>query len=177
MSRELRVWECDKCKSVWLNEDLANDCCKEKPDNDCKVCGVKVKHPYLICKDCKEKERYEKAIKIKYSDYKIGCLYDENKEQYYCDLEDLKEGYYNDAFDDKVEPEYPNWCYACVERPFKIDIDSAIEREVEEMYDDFDIDNSLVDLQGLLEYIADWNSKQSAISYYMDYKTVVLLNE
>ncbi len=177
MSKELKVWECDKCKSVWLNEDLANDCCKEKPDNICKVCGIKVKHPYLICKECKEKERYEKATKVKYSDYKTGCLYDENKEQYYYEAEDLEEAYYNDAFDEGKEPEYPKWCYGCIGEIFQVDIESAIEREAEEMYEDFDIDNNLVDLEELLDFVEEWNKKQTAKTYYVDYKTVVLLNE
>lgn len=177
MSKELKAWECDECERVYLSKELADKCCKEKPIHNCRVCGCEVKYPYLICVECREKERYEKATKIKYSEYNIGCLYDENKEQYYYDLDDLSEAYYNDAFDEGKEPEYPKWCYGCTERKFEIDIDSAIEREVEEMYEDFDINNSLVNIEELLEFVEDWNKKQTAITYYMDYKTIVLLDE
>jgi hypothetical protein len=45
------------------------------------------------------------------------------------------------------------------------------------MYEDFDSNNSLIDLKELYNYIDSWNKKQSAKSYTIDYNTVVLLRK
>lgn len=177
MSIEVKAWKCEKCGKAWLNKQLAEDCCKEKEPNECRVCGCEVKAPWIICPDCREKERFEKAKKIKYSEYKIGCLWDETKDKYFYDKEELEEAYYNDAYDDGEEPKYPEWCYGCQEIPFNIDIDHSLEIASEDMYEDFDLEKSAIDLKELLDFIKAWNEKQTAKSYATDYKTVVLLNE
>lgn len=177
MPSEIKAWKCDKCSKVWLDKQVADDCCKDKEGtNKCHVCGCDVNKPYIICSDCKEKERFEKAKKVKYNDYNVGCMWDENKDKYFWEKEDLEEDYYNDAFDNGEEPVCPEWCYGCTVIPFKVDIDCAIERASEDMHDEFE-NSMIVDLKELYEFVENWNKKQSAVTYYMDYNTVVLLNE
>jgi hypothetical protein len=173
MSIEIKAWKCEKCSNVYLDKDLADNCCKKKATNKCRVCGCDVKSPFVICKECQEIERFHKAKKVNYSDY-IGCLWDERMEEYFYNKDDMYERYEND--DEKILPE-PKWCYGCIEIPFEIDIDSAIERAEEDMYEDFDSNNSLIDLKELYNYIDSWNKKQSAKSYTIDYNTVVLLRK
>lgn len=177
MAKEMIVWECEKCKMVWSDKELADKCCDENVVNNCRVCGCEVKKHFSICTECWNNERYEKAKKVKYSEYNVGCIYDGHRDEYFRDLEELEETYYTEAFFDGKEPEYPTWCYGCVEIPFQIDIDSVIEQEAEEMYDDFDAEKELVDLDELISFIDEWNKKQTAKSYEVDFQTVVLLNE
>ncbi|WP_434510124.1 hypothetical protein [Desulfitobacterium sp. AusDCA] len=179
MSIEVKAWKCEKCGKAYLNKYLADNCCKEKPHNTCRVCGKEVDSPWLICHTCKDKERFEKAKKIRLSEYK-SWLYDESLEEYFPDKESLEEKYYDNAFDEQGKDpkvEYPEWCYGCVEIPFKINIDSALERAEEDMYEEFDRDRELIDLKELLDFIEVWNAKQTAKAYMTDYSTVVLLNE
>lgn len=176
MSIEVQAWKCEECGKAWLDKKLADRCCEEKPKIKCSICGEDADYPYIKCKRCREKESYEKAKKVKYSKYKEGYLYDENKQNYYRDKEDLEEAYYNDAYDEGEEPKYPNWCYSCTSFTFGIDIENAIERESEEMYEDFDEVN-IVDLKELSDFMEVRNKKQTAKTYNVDYKTVILLNE
>lgn len=185
MSIEIKAWKCEQCEKAYLNKMSAEDCCKEKPKSICRICGIEVEKYRTICSNCLNKERYEKAKKIKYSEYKIGCLWDEKADKYFFDKDELEEDYYNNAWDDqdcaetKEEPivNYPEWCYGCVEIPFKIGIDSALERASEDMYEDFDYDRDIVDLKGLYDFVEQWNEKQTTKAYSIDYSTVVLLNE
>jgi hypothetical protein len=51
-------------------------------------------------------------------------------------------------------------------------IDSARENAEEDMYEDFEVRES--DLKELNEFIASWNEKQTAVSYFPDYKIIVI---
>ena len=82
-----------------------------KETNKCRVCGKEVGQYWLICPTCREKERFEKAKKVKYSEYKEGCLWDERTGKYYYDKEDLEEEYHDYAYDKGKKPIYPTWCY------------------------------------------------------------------
>jgi len=179
MSVRVDAWKCEKCGKAYLNKAATDDCCREKPETKytCRVCGCETKEYYLICPRCDNNERFKKAKKVKYSEYKVGYLWDENKDEYFRDKEALEEKYLNDAEDVENEgafPEIPTWCYGCTEIPFSIDIDGAIETAVERMYEDF---NDIEDEKGLRDFIKEWNAKQTGMTYESDYKTVVLLNE
>lgn len=179
MSQEVKAWKCDKCGKAWLNKQFADDCCKEKPKEEykCRVCGCETKPPWGICQLCREKERFEKAKKVKYSEYKIDCLYDETTGKYYADKEELEEDYFNDATDYGDEAKYPEWVYGCVVISFRIDIENALERASEDMYEDFDVEKSVVNHKELIDFVKAWNEKQTAKAYSSDYHTAVLLNE
>jgi len=177
MNKEIKVWKCEKCGKSYLSQEVTDNCCKDKKGYTCRACGCDTKLYFLICDTCCNKERFAKAKKVKYSEYEVGYLWDENQEKYFRDKDELEEKYEENAFIDSLpfgSKEIPAWCYGCTEKPFEIDIDQAIENAEEEMYDDFD---DITDKQELRDFVKAWNAKQTGMSYWMDYKTVVLLNE
>ena len=177
MSREIKAYQCEKCSKYFLNKAATDDCCKDKPEaviRTCRVCGCAVDSYQLICHICLNQERFAKAKKVKLSEYEVGYLWDETKDEYFRDKEALEDRYDDDADDDGTIPEYPTWCYGCTEIPFQVDIDSAIENALENMYEDFD---DIDDEDGLRDFVKEWNAKQSGMTYETDYKTVVLLND
>lgn len=174
--KEITAYQCETCQKTWLQKELAERCCTgtiEEKNNTCRVCSVDVQYPYTICSSCKEKERYDKATKILYKDYKIVMFYSEIYDRYNSDIEDLFE--YID--DNDNETPYPKWAFGCTERMFAIDIENAIENAEEDFYEDFEADNKAVDLDELLKFVDDWNKKQTAKCYEVDYKTVVLFEK
>ena len=179
MSKEIKVWKCEKCGNYYLSKTAADDCCKETPEpvkKTCRACGCEVDNYQLICQICLNRERFAKAKKVKYSEYEVEYLWDENQEKYFPGKGELEEQYYEDVDDEefRLNPEMPTWCYGCTAKPFEIDIESAIESAEKEMYDDFD---DITDKQELRDFVKAWNAKQSGESYESDYGIVVLLNE
>ena len=182
MSNAVLVYQCEKCHSHWALESKANECCVEQPEviRICRVCGGAVDNYRLICHICLNQERFAKAKKVKLSEYEAGYLWDETKDEYFAGKEELEEKYYEDAEDaegDGAIPKLPTWCYGCIGTPFSIDIDSAIERAEEDMYEDFEASKDGINLKELRDYVQAWNEKQTSKSYDVDYSTVVLLNE
>lgn len=179
MSKEIKAWKCEKCGKYYLKKSATDDCCKDKPETkySCRVCGCDTEAFKLICDTCFNLEQFAKAKKVKYSEYKVGYLWDEAKDGYFRDKEELEERYLDDAEDVENEGaflEIPTWCYGCREIPFEVDIDGAIENALENMYEDF---NDIEDEDGLRDFVKVWNAKQNGMTYESDYKTVVLLNE
>jgi hypothetical protein len=165
ITKKIEVYQCSVCNKISFDKDLADICCKP---GKCNICGKEVKPYYTRCDECYAKIRYEKANKIKYSDYKLEYLYDDRYDKYFRDYEELLEFY--ELNDDN---EIPKWVWGCIEHPFKIDIRSALENAEEQMYEDFD---DIVDAEELHKFIETWNDKQTAKSYSPDYKTVILLS-
>lgn len=181
MTIEVMVYQCEKCHKHWALSYKTDECCKDKPEKKytCRVCGCDTQEFRLICGICLNQERFSKATKVKYSEYEVGYLWDETKDEYFSGKEELEEKYYDDVYDEDLHivPEIPTWCYGCIATPFSIDIDSAIERAEEDMYEDFEAEKDGINLKELRDYVQEWNEKQTSKSYDVDYKTVVLLNE
>jgi len=173
MSVEIKAWKCENCGVAYMNKISANDCCKEKIKiiHHCKVCGVEIPEYRVTCNTCLAKERYDKGIKIKYSEYDLGWLYDDDADRYFSDIDEATEHYEDEGL------EVPKWCYGCNEMPFRVDIDSALESASEEMYEDFDYGTDTTDLKELYDFIKYWNEKQSAKSYGSNYGKIILLDE
>jgi hypothetical protein len=172
MSKEIRAWECEKCKKAYTNKTVADNCCKDKSEfSNCRVCGVEIQKYKTICYECLQKERYKKGNKIKYSNYDLEYVYDEGSERYFSDIEDISEHY------EDIDAEMPKWVYGCDIVKFEIGIDSALENASENMYEDFDYSKESVDLEELYDYIEKWNKKQTAQAYEVNYKKIILLNE
>jgi len=179
MSREIKVWKGEKCEGHYYDKAAADDCCKEKAEpakETCRVCGCEIDDHRTICQTCLDQERFAEAKKVKYSEYEVGYLWDENQEKYFPDKGELEEQYYEDVDDEEfhLDPKRPIWCYGCAEKPFEIDIDGAIENAEEEMYENFD---DITDEQELRDFVKAWNAKQTGKSYESDYGIVVMLNE
>lgn len=175
---EKNVYGCSECKKVFWAKEAADNCCRKK-NNICRICGCEVNPPRLICHECKDKERFDKANKVKYSEYSVKWLWDEVKQDFFYDAETLAEKYGEDAYEEfgtDVEkfPDLPEWAYGCIEITFQINIDWAIENAEEKMHEDFD---DIQDEKGLRDFVKEWNAKQTGKSYEVDYSTVVLLNE
>ena len=85
MSKEVKAWKCEKCNKYYLVKSFADSCCEVIPEkvNKCETCGGEVEKNYLKCGSCRGKEQFERAKKVKYSDYDIVCLWDESKQKYF----------------------------------------------------------------------------------------------
>ena len=78
---------------------------------------------------------------------------------YTDDIDEILERYWDEGED------LPNYVYGTTETRFHVDIDSAIERAEEDMYEDFD---DIVDYKELIEFMEKWNEKQTGVTYYQD---------
>jgi len=163
------VYKCSSCKAVYWDEDKAEKCCAPK---FCEDCGVEVKKYLIRCKACGLKRKFERAEKLTPEEYD-GWVYSEEVDGY-------NEGYYADV-DEFVEHcedndvPVPDWVFCCYEHKHRLDIDSALERMTEDAYEG--ADEHLVDVNELYEFVEKWNAKQNIVSYYPDYKRVVVLKK
>jgi len=173
MSNEIKAWKCEKCGIAYMNKITADNCCTEAKVeiSTCRVCGCRVGEYITICDSCLSKERYQNGTKIKYSEYELEWLFDNNTDKYFADIDAL-----NDYYIDEGLP-LQKWCYGCNKRPFTIDIDSALENSSEQMLEDFEYDNDAVDIKELIDFIEKWNKKQTASFYEIDHKKIILINE
>lgn len=172
MSKEVTVYQCEKCGEFYRVKYVADECCKEKLEySTCNDCGTVINKNRSICTECWLKNKFEKGKKIKYSEYKEEYLYDESSEKYFSDLEELEEYYY------EIEINRPKWVFGCYGVPFQIDIDSALENASEEQYEDFDYENESIDLKDLLDFVEEWNKKQITRTWNSDYGQIILLDE
>lgn len=166
--KEVLCYICEKCNAAYYSPDEAENCCKA---GKCRVCGIELK-PYLcICEDCYRQEKFQRAKKVKLSEYD-GPLYDDITNTYYKNHDELYEHY-----EDNPDESKPKWCYSVVAETFNIDIDLALEHMEEEMDEDCYDRDCLVDLQELYDFISKWNAKQIAESYYPDWDKIVILYE
>lgn len=162
--KQVELYACGKCGKCYQDIKFAEDCCKPY---HCEICGIETKRYILKCETCAENARFEKANKVLPSEYK-GYLYDDRFEMYTDNIDEILERYWDEGED------LPNYVYGTTETRFHVDIDSAIERAEEDMYEDF---NDIVDYKELIEFMEKWNEKQTGATYYQDTKTVVLVPE
>lgn len=164
-SIKVTVYKCSICDNWSYDKNLADKCCEIK---QCE-CGKDTRPHYFECDDCMLKSRYEKAKKIKYSDYSGTWLYDNESERFFIDKEAMEDYYYEDGNVNDM----PKWVHACEENVFCINIDRCIENAEEEMYDDFE---DIVDKSDLLLFVEEWNSKQIGKSYDVDCSTIIIFD-
>ena len=189
--KENSKW-CDKCNGVGLvkNGYFIETCDKCHGKGYIELCdngdGNNRFNHYTICRDCKEKEwketlltkeqeRFEKAKKIKFSEYDGKFFSDSDiiidaddftEELYlkYCDGEDIK-----------------NYVYATISyNNIDIDIYEIVCNCCED--DGYEDQYSFLDTKGLQEIqnkIDEWIEQQGecALIYQEDYATVILLDE
>ena len=162
------VYECGKCHRLYYPKEIANSCCI------CIKCG-KIESIneglFSLCKDCRykrdiehEKNRFEKATKVNWEDYKGGMIYfDDN---FYEDFDDL--------MDDLEKP--IEYAWATTSRVPKLDPEDILTNLEErlEMNHDYDERDFINDTDELCDFIEEWNKKQTQKIYYPDYTIVVL---
>lgn len=161
------AYQCTKCGKVYLDKQLAELCCKEY---FCEKCGKKTYRYWLLCDECSEQKRFEKAEKISYkeylSKYSWSWIYDGS--DYYSDLEELQEMY---EYDDKKLPEY---VYACDQERVELNIESDIEMtECDCGLEDFTFDNT----EKLIKFVNEWNKENGQDYYCYNDKLIILLTE
>jgi hypothetical protein len=79
-----------------------------------------------------------------------------------------------EACHDAGEP-IPAYCHPCTEHPLRIDPVAILEHAVEEMHEDaFD---QIVDADGLIEFIEEWNRKQTSVCYHEDRSRVIIIDK
>lgn len=168
------VFFCSVCRSVYATKDQAEWCHGERI---C-ACGKKVRQGYFQrkCDECqgkewrekeaaKEAERFEKATKIKASDYTgdhVMC-----GDKFYDSVED--------AIDQYLEGQEPEYVWACEEHGIPtLDLDDVLCNVVENLWEDADTS----DLNGVEELEAALNAfnkaNESLQMWEVDYSTAIL---
>jgi len=168
------IFYCSECRAIFPNQEQAQGCHGERICG----CGGKIERYYGECfacrdkrwkeeQDVKERERFEKAYKVSYADYKGGMIY--HGDHYFDDLEALE-----DHLFDLPLPEYV-WACKDVGVP-KANSDSIVENLLENMWEDAD-HNDLNGLEALDAAIEAFNAANESINVWQpDYSTAILLS-
>ena len=175
---EMQAYQCGKCKKAYGDKEVAEKCCEP---TYCPKCGIEKPSYYVHCEKCRLENQYNSGNKIPYLKYKIDKMYDERRNKYYSDYEEMFEDYsenilsdeddFTELTEEQLKSMMPKWLFGCEEVKFKVNIDPAIENAEEKMYEEFD---DIVDREELEQFVAKWNEKQNGVSYYPDYKTIIV---
>ena len=175
---------CHKCKGLrfyYVEENGKGyiETCRECHTGKlyiCKWCDKPNKSDYCNC-DTASRIRTYKAMDAHYE--KAKRLLPEQYEGWiYAEGLGYNEGYFEsvDTLIEYCEDEgidVPDWVYCCEETSHTLDIDSAIDSMLDEAFEG--ARDHLKDEKELYDFVDKWNAKQSIISYYPDYKRVVVL--
>lgn len=118
-------------------------------------------------------EVYEKAKKIRYSDFQGKVFFDPNTDKCYTSVEQMKDDYINNM---ELEDPIPVWGFATKGNRFKLYAEDILQEAYENCEATGDYPDDIVDIEGFKRFIDNWNEKQGFVSYSIDYNTVVLLN-
>jgi hypothetical protein len=171
------VFMCSVCRRVHATEDQADWCHGERL---C-ACGKKIQQGYFQskCNECqgkewrekeaaKEAERFEKATKIKASDYAgehVFC-----GDQYYDSV--------GDAVDQFLEGQEPEYVWACQDSHLpKVDLEDITCNLLDNMWDDADTSdlNGIEELEAALKAFNEAN--ESVQMWEVDYSTAILVQD
>lgn len=162
-------YRCGECNSSHISLENAKKCCMPKY---CRVCGSELSPRWYknICTVCEEAKCYENAEKITYDEYlnRGGEILVVGGDDYYGDMESLM-----DSLEDNYmnEENLPTYCYGTVKVRNDVDIEWAIEKALEEAYEDAEFSNT----DELIAFVKEWNAKNAPSTYWPDDKTVVLI--
>jgi hypothetical protein len=168
------VFYCSQCRAVFPNQEQAQGChgericgCGNKIDQryyaNCSACQSK---QWRVEQEAKELERFEKAEKVAYADYKGRMLFD--GDEYHDGLEALEDHLYDTPL--------PEYVWACKDVGVtKASSDSIVENMLENMWEDAD-HNDLNGLEELDAAIVKFNEANDSISVWEpDYTTAILI--
>lgn len=161
---QIKAYQCEKCGKIYTDKYLAEICCKQY---HCEDCGKETEKYRILCHECAEKRRYEKAEKMTYEEY--IKKYPDNPlfldDEYYWELEDL--------IDNFKEGEEPKYCYGTTKERVEVNIDCAIQDAEEELPEDSYFYNT----QGLYDFVEKWNKVNGQDVFYENDKLIVLIDE
>lgn len=166
---------CGKCGIVYrlVDREGAEKCCKPNICEDCNTPIVdKDRRFWKICRKCedaryekKERDAFDKAEKVKLSDY---------KGEYLHRIGFSGEGYIPTGdIDDQWEEEgMPEYAWACERMGFhRLDADAILENELSDYAED---SIEQLDVTGLQKVIDEWLKKQDFVNYRPINKAVLL---
>lgn len=182
-------WDCGKCGKSYTSREMAEQCCRPYSCNDC---GAETPRYRTICDPCAEKRRVRKATEITEADTDWIC--DPHcrgyQDGYFPSTEALQDWVddQGDWVNEKGEcvlwgtegavwrpgDEMPAYVYACTSETPQIDIEHVLESVLEDHHEG--AGEQLVDELALMEFVREWNAKQTTTSYYVDYSRVIVLN-
>lgn len=137
---------------------------------NCPKCGNIMPYYRTLCTECSEKERFKKANKIQFKDYKYNIIYDQ-----YCDeFFDIDEFY--EHYEDN-NSKLSNYVYACIPIRFNLDMYSVVENELEQNHYEGAFDNiNLETLKDLQQMVNKWTEEQNITSWEQDGNTVIIVD-
>ncbi len=173
MAKKVQVtaYLCEKCGKQYPTEYLADICCKQYY---CENCGQPTEQYRILCRECAEKQKFDKAKKMSYSDYVKQfpdyMIWDGN-DGYYSELEEMADMY---ACDNRSVPDY---IWGCDKYRVEIDIDNVIEcTEEDSNLEDFSFD-TYGETDSLREFVKQWNEKNGIDAYCGEYDIAIVLTE
>lgn len=154
------VYQCSVCKNIYLDEYVANICCKQYR---CEVCGVKTNRA-LICDSCHEKRAFVKAVKMTVKEWEEK--YPDNMvyygDEYFYSVEDCMETLRDRHLYEILD--LPNYIWGTEE--FTVDMDA--ESILDDMEENSNIEDFEIDKEGreILEwFLKGWNKKYGGKGY------------
>jgi len=161
-------YQCGKCHKVYVDENMANNCCEPY---HCNVCGKETPRYVLVCEQCREKREYNKAQKMTLQEWEEKFP---NHMIYYNDK------FYGDIYEmlDDIDfdyNEFPAYCWGTDEVAMEVDPDNVLEGIVENTScEDLDFsDEAYKEFKNIISY---WNDKYRQ-HYYMQSDIIVLIPE
>ncbi|MEO0385077.1 MAG: hypothetical protein AAF234_16140 [Pseudomonadota bacterium] len=91
-------------------------------------------------------------------------------DDYFSDPQELLEWCH-----DVQEMEKPAYCWGTTEQPFRFDLIGHINDHICDNHHE-DANDDLMDVEELSEFWDQWQAKQTVVSYFIDYKIVVVLD-
>ena len=176
------LFACGKCGKLHspaifaVKADLANEAALELATECCKVrvcshCGDEPLHPaWTACKHCSTRLRLERATEVPDYDGPISAdgIRGEWDEGYSSEISAMLEACERDGDD------VPSFAWVCNSIPMRIDPDVALESACDNQHDD--ADREIVDADGLVAFLNEWNAKQTCVSYFPDYSRYVVID-
>ena len=157
---------CPHCGNVLTRRDYQCNCAGAKAERHNK-------------KIAKEKEIFNKSIKLNYDDEKaksMNMLYSEDYgygEGYFTEWEEFFE-YWNDNHDDSEDK--PTYVWGTTSSKIGVDAADIVERATEDLHEDASSNISDEDVNELQNYLDKWCEKQiGTTTYYMTNKYSVLI--
>lgn len=169
---KVAVFACSVCRLTARSEEDAKMCCVPWT---CETCGKEIKS---YCEECSRKKQqvkdqatYDKATKVKYSEYKGQMLFCDHCDEYFWDLD----GY----LEHDESPDIRTWAWGTYQQAFSLDAEDIIQNQLEN--GDFNEDafesvpgDAIKEMQSFFD---GWVVKNPLNSYMQDHSIVVDLEK
>ena len=148
----------------------AEACCVP---STCSVCGVGVDKYWTMCSTHALQARLRRAVRVERDSWHDPVCS--------ADYEgDWGDGYSSDIgallmWCDDESKDAPVFCYPCKPTYLRLDPDTMLQHVTDDMHEE--ASDQVVDADGLYDFIAAWNAKQTCVSWYPDHARVIVLDE